>query len=147
LQADFLAGKVRGKRANALAGAAQDDSHFTTRIDWSAALKGNFTIANLSLNNKRGVFSPYVTAGAGYMSSSPSVDYTSANAASDGYSENWFIPVGAGFKIGLSNTINLDFGYDVNFMKSKTFDGYNGGANDRFSYAHAGIEIALGKKS
>jgi OOP family OmpA-OmpF porin len=146
IQADFLAGKVKGKGLNALA-VPNGDNHFTTRIDWSAAVKGNFTIANLSLNHKNGVFSPYLTAGAGYMSSSPSIDYTAANASSDGYSESWFIPVGAGFKLGLSNTINLDFGYDVNFMKSKTFDGYNGGANDRFSYAHAGIEIALGKKS
>lgn len=149
LQADFLAGKVKGKRVNdaLFPGGLADDTHFTTRIDWAAAIKGNFTIANLSLNHKNGVFSPYLTAGAGYMSSSPSVDYTTPAANSEGYSENWFIPVGAGFKLGLSNTINLDFGYDVHFTKSKTFDGYNGPANDRFSYAHAGIEIALGKKT
>jgi OOP family OmpA-OmpF porin len=83
------------------------------------------------------------------MSSSPNVNYATvpANAMSEGYHENWFIPVGAGFKLGLSNTINLDFGYDVNFMKARNFDGYTGASNDRFSYAHAGIEIALGKKS
>ncbi len=147
IQADFLAGKVKGMRANSLPSpsAARENSTFETKIDWSAALKANFTLANLSLNHKNGVFSPYLTAGAGYMSSSAATNYT--GGSNSGFEEKWFIPVGAGFKLGLSNTINLDFGYDVNFMKSHTFDGYNGAANDRFSYAHGGIEIALGKKS
>jgi OOP family OmpA-OmpF porin len=147
LQADFLAGKVRGFNAvgsnNALT-----ESSFSTRIDWSAALKANFTLANLSLNHKNGILSPYFTAGAGYMSSSASYRGTQgAVIASTPYNENWFIPVGAGLKIGLSNTVNLDFGYDVNFMKTNNFDGLATSANDRFSYAHAGIEISLGKKS
>jgi OOP family OmpA-OmpF porin len=150
IQADFLAGKVKGMRSNdpSLTQAQSDASHFVTRIDWSAALKGNFTIANLSMNHKRSVFSPYLTVGAGYMSSSANVDYSVASGAaqSEGYKENWFVPVGAGFKIGVAKGLNIDLGYDVNFMKSKTFDGYNGAANDRFSYAHAGVEIALGKK-
>jgi len=147
IQADFLAGKVKGFRPNNLpvtATAAQQNSGFETRIDWSAALKANFTLANLSLNNKRSVLSPYLTGGAGYMSSSANTD--SPLGASSAYSENWFIPIGAGLKFGLSKGVNLDLGYDVNFMKTNNFDGTRGGANDRFSYAHAGIEIALGKK-
>jgi OOP family OmpA-OmpF porin len=64
-----------------------------------------------------------------------------------GYEENWFIPVGAGFKFGVSKGINIDLGYTVNFMKTDNFDGHNvGPMNDRFSYAHAGIEFALGRK-
>jgi OOP family OmpA-OmpF porin len=147
IQADFLAGKVKGFNAvgsnNALT-----ESSFSTRIDWSAALKANFTLANLSLNHKNGILSPYFTAGAGYMSSSSSYRGTQgAVISSTPYNENWFIPVGAGLKIGLSNTVNLDFGYDVNFMKTNDFDGVATAANDKFSYAHAGIEISLGKKS
>uniref|UniRef100_UPI003D7F19B7 outer membrane protein n=1 Tax=Pedobacter sp. TaxID=1411316 RepID=UPI003D7F19B7 len=142
IQADFLAGKVKGFRAND--GATGNTTGFETRIDWSAALKANFTLANLSLNQKRSVLSPYFTAGAGYMSSNANVDGPVAYRT--GYNEKWFIPVGAGVKLGLSNSINLDLGYDVNFMKSNNFDGIASGANDRFSYAHAGIEIALGKK-
>lgn len=146
VQADFLAGKLKGKRANVLpTGTAQDNSGFDTRIDWSAALSGNFTIANLSLNQKRSLLSPYVTAGAGYMSSNGSV-YGTAADGSTGYQENWFIPIGAGFKIGVSKGVNIDLGYKVSFMKANNFDGFNGGSNDRFSYAHAGVEIALGKK-
>lgn len=147
IQADFLAGKVKGKRANILPeGAAQDNSGFNTRIDWSGSVSGNFTIANLSLNQKRSFLSPYVTAGAGYMSANASVYGTPANDGTTGYQENWFVPIGAGFKLGLSKGVNIDLGYKVSFMKDTDFDGINGGSNDRFSYAHAGIEVALGKK-
>ena len=150
IQADFLAGKVKGFRSNALPSpsAARDNSGFETRIDWSAALSANFTIANLSLNQKRNFLSPYVTAGAGYMSSSANV-YSQAgipNGGSTPYTENWFIPVGAGFKLGVSKGVNIDLGYTVSFMKDNNFDGVASGSNDRFSYAHAGVEIALGKK-
>ena len=150
IQADFLAGKVKGFRANALPSptAAQDNSSFETRIDWSAAVSANFTIANLSLNQKRNFLSPYVTAGAGYMSSSANVQSQAGipNGASTGYNENWFVPVGAGFKLGVSKGVNIDLGYTVSFMKTNNFDGVRGEANDKFSYAHAGVEIALGKK-
>ena len=147
IQADFLAGKVKGFRPNGLptsATVAQQNSGFETRIDWSAALSANFTIANLSLNQKRNFLSPYVTAGAGYMSSSANTD--APTGASTGYNENWFVPIGAGLKLGVSKGVNIDLGYTVNFMKTNDFDGVRSAANDKFSYAHAGVEIALGKR-
>ncbi|MGI4022859.1 MAG: OmpA family protein [Janthinobacterium lividum] len=149
IQADFLAGKVRGYQANYLPSptVAQNNSSFTTNIDWSAALSANFTVANLSLNHKRSALSPYLKAGAGYMSSSANVQGLPA-AVVDGttYDEHWFIPVGAGLKFGLSKTINIDLGYDINFMKTPIFDGVRSGSNDRFTYAHAGLEFSLGRK-
>ncbi|MBC7566528.1 MAG: OmpA family protein [Pedobacter sp.] len=141
IQADFLAGKVKGGRPNS---GTPADARFTSTIDWSAALSGNFTIANMSLNQKRNVLSPYLTVGAGYMSSSANTN--ASNGANAGFEENWFVPVGAGFKLGVSKGVNIDLGYTVNFMKDRNFDGVNGLANDRFSYAHAGVEIALGRK-
>lgn len=148
IQLDFLAGKVNGFRANSLANGsdAQQNSSFESRIDWSAALSANFTVANLSLNQKHSLLSPYLTAGAGYMSSSANVRNTPGGDNTN-YNRKWFVPVGAGFKIGLSQVINLDFGYSVYFMKTNNFDGVRSGMNDRFSYAHGGIEIALGKKN
>lgn len=142
IQADFLAGKVRGGYPNATPGS---NATFESKIEWSAALSGNFTIANMSLNQKRNVLSPYVTAGAGYMSSAATTNAT-VNAANTGYNRNWFIPIGAGFKFGVSKGVNIDLGYQVNFVKARDFDGVTGAANDRFSYAHAGLEIALGRK-
>ena len=153
IQADFLGGKVMGYKSNYLPSINQANSSFKTSIEWSAALSANLTIANLSLNHKRSALSPYVTAGAGYMSSSANVQSmptgitAPVQAGSTPYNQNWFVPIGAGLKFGLSKTINLDLGYNVNFMKTPNFDGVRGGANDRFTYAHAGIEIALGKKT
>jgi OOP family OmpA-OmpF porin len=155
IQADFLAGKVKGFRPNGLVAPTTTNSQagFESRIDWSAALSANFTVANLSLNQKRNILSPYLTAGAGYMSSSANTSLTSTDfgnigttAGSTNYDENWFVPVGAGVKLGLAKGLNLDLGYTVNFLKNNNFDGVASSANDRFSYAHAGVEIALGKK-
>jgi len=145
LQADFLAGKVEGLRASSLglANPLYEGSSFKSHIEWSAALTANLTLANLSINDENGYFSPYLKGGAGYMSSNAEV----VNAGPDkGYTENWFIPVGAGFKIGVARGINLDFGYDVNFVKSADFDGVSGSRYDNFSYGHAGVEFALGKR-
>jgi OOP family OmpA-OmpF porin len=56
-----------------------------------------------------------------------------------------FIPVGAGLKFNLGSGVNLDMGYQVNFVATDNFDGYNaGGGSDKFSYAHIGLEFALG---
>jgi OOP family OmpA-OmpF porin len=142
IQADFLAGKVEGGRSgdNVTTG----NTRFTSTIDWSAAVSGNFTIANMSLNQKRNILSPYLTAGAGYMSSSANTD--APGGSNTAFRENWFVPIGAGFKFGVSKGVNIDLGYTVNFMKDGNFDGVPSQANDRFSYAHAGIEIALGRK-
>ena len=146
LQADFLAGEIKGARSTALPDntAALDASHFRTHIDWSGDVSANLTIANLGLNHKRSALSPYITAGAGYMSSHAKVLSTPAGNSTN-FEENWFIPIGAGFKFGLAKALNFDIGYNVYFMKANNFDGVASGPNDRFSYAHAGIEIALGK--
>jgi len=146
IQADFLAGKVEGGRFNAANQVPNQKERFTSTIDWSAAVSGNFTIANMSLNQKRNILSPYVTAGAGYMSSSANTNATLPGAGNTEFRENWFVPIGAGFKFGVSKGVNIDLGYTVNFMKDGNFDGVPSTTNDRFSYAHAGIEIALGRK-
>ncbi|WP_316749062.1 OmpA family protein [Pedobacter gandavensis] len=150
LQADFLAGKVKGSGAlnPGLTGGKYLGSNtaFETHLEWSAALTAVYNLANISINNENAVLIPYVKAGAGYMSSGAKVTdgtLTEQNHYKDGY----FIPVGAGFKLGIAKGINLDFGYDVNFTKTAEFDGYNTGTFDKFSYGHAGIEFALGSKS
>ncbi len=103
-------------------------------------------MANVGFNHKHTVLSPYITAGAGYMSSAVKLTATPAGNSTN-FRENWFIPVGAGFKFNITKALNLDLGYQVNFMKTDDFDGVPGTRNDKFSYAHAGIEIVLGNKN
>jgi len=134
LQADFLRGEL--KTANAFGSMEQKNS-----ISWSGSLTAVLNIANFSLNTENAVLIPYVKAGAGYMSSDSQIGTTQVFEGREG----WFIPTGVGFKLGVAKGINLDFGYDINFIKSSPTvkSAYN---ESRFSYAHAGIEFALGNK-
>jgi len=152
LQADFLAGKVKGLRGFAgndpltAAPLYTANSSFETKLEWSAALTAVYNLANISINRENAVLIPYVKAGAGYMSSGADVT-TGSVVDKQSYREGYFIPVGAGFKLGIAKGINLDFGYDVNFVKTGKFDGNTlNGKFDKFSYGHAGLEFALGSK-
>ena len=152
IQAEFLAGKVQGLRAWTGTTDASgnptyfNNSGFASRMEWAGAVTAVYNIANININNENAVLIPYVKAGAGYMSSNAST-YAGSVSNYQSYDERWYIPTGIGFKLGLAKGINLDLGYDVNFVKSSTFDGVNRATNDKFTYAHAGLEFALGSKS
>lgn len=156
LQANFLAGKLGGAQALVpTAGSFFDPqtsynpySDYETHIEWSGSLTAIYNIANISINHKHGVLTPYVKTGAGYLSSAayPSGDFPGAarELGETGFHHNWFIPVGAGFKLGITRGVNLDFGYDVNFTRSMIFDGNRTHRNDNFAYGYAGLEFAIG---
>ncbi|RBQ07720.1 OmpA family protein [Pedobacter miscanthi] len=150
IQADFLAGKVEELRFATGVDAAGNTTYapntgYKTNMQWSGALSAVWNVANININQENAVLIPYLKAGAGYMSSGATT--TPTNTVDAGYyREGWFVPVGAGVKLGVAKGINIDLGYDVNFVKSAKFDGVNIGANDRFAYAHAGLEFALGSK-
>ncbi|RYY35937.1 MAG: OmpA family protein [Sphingobacteriaceae bacterium] len=149
LQADFLRGKVEGGAAQ-LTGAGMQPSSFSTDLNWSAALKAQFTLANINWRNKKSFIQPYIGVGGGVVAYKTTVNYadgTSQTTTADDRNE-FFIPVEAGFKVNLGPSVNLDLGYQVNFVNANSFDGYNyGDNNDRFSYAHVGLEFALGSSS
>ncbi|WP_406826754.1 OmpA family protein [Pedobacter sp. KACC 23697] len=134
LQADFLRGDL--KTANYVGNLEQKNS-----IQWSGALTAVLNIANFSLNTENAVLIPYVKAGAGYMSSDSQIGSTEVFKDREG----WFIPTGVGFKFGVAKGINIDLGYDINFIKSSPTvkNAYN---ESRFSYSHVGLEFALGNK-
>jgi OOP family OmpA-OmpF porin len=146
IQANILKGYVSGE--NSADGTFQK---FRTDLKYAASLSGNFTVANINWRHKHGVIQPYLTAGAGIMGFN--VVLTNANGnqnlfKTDGNVTQYYIPVGVGLKINLAPGINLDLGYDVNFVDGDNFDGFTYGArNDKFSYAHGGLEFALGKRS
>jgi OOP family OmpA-OmpF porin len=153
IQADFLAGKLQGNdsQPNSLGNAPY--SQFNTKLNWSASLSANITLANINWRHQKGFIQPYLTLGGGFMGYKP-VLTTSDGAVSNFKTDNngrineFFIPVGAGLKFDLAPGVNLDLGYQVNFVNSDNVDGYNyGSGNDRFSYAHIGLEFALGSRS
>jgi OOP family OmpA-OmpF porin len=148
LQANFFRGHVQGTTPDGF----NIYNRFETKIKYAVDISANITIANINWKNNKSFMQPYVSVGGGSMNYSTSL-YTgggsgsSPDARTDDF-QQFYIPLGAGLKVNLAPGVNLDLGYQVNFVQSDNLDGYNyGGRNDKFSYAHAGLEFALGKRS
>ncbi len=152
LQADFMRGKVKGTSSQPDALGNQVYSSYETQINYSGSLSANFTLANINWRHEKPFIQPYLTAGAGYMSYTPRITSTGGTqtkykSEGNGAIKEVFIPIGLGLKFDLAPGVNLDLGYQVNFVNSDNFDGYKyGSGNDRFSYAHIGLEFALGSR-
>ncbi|WP_460678785.1 OmpA family protein [Mucilaginibacter koreensis] len=147
-QADFFKGHLQGTTPQQPTNLVK----FRTDIKYAVDLSANITIANINWRHNHGAIQPYVTVGGGSIAYAPKLytaDGRTVQYNSDGRNINQFyIPLGVGLKVGLAPGINLDLGYQVNFMDGDNIDGYTyGGRNDQFAYAHAGLEFALGKRS
>ncbi|SEM20930.1 OmpA-OmpF porin, OOP family [bacterium A37T11] len=139
IQATYMGGKVGGENG-------PDGSSFETKTPWSAALSANINLANIDWQNRHGVIKPYINVGGGVLSYETSVTTGGTKTTNDS-KEKFFIPAEVGVKFRVSNGFNIDLGYTLNFVSQRDFDGNEGTRNDLFSYAHAGIEIALGSPS
>jgi OOP family OmpA-OmpF porin len=151
IQADFLRGKVKGENSQTSANGTVY-SQFSTNINWSAALSANITLANINWSYDKPFVQPYLIAGVGTMNYTPKIttpggQETNFKTGDKSSINEVFIPIGLGLKFDIAPGINLDLGYQVNFVQSDNFDGYKyGSTNDRFSYAHIGLEFALGSR-
>jgi len=152
LQSSFVLGKLHGSQ-NSIAGATP--LRYQTTINYSSDLTAVITLANISWGLKQTVIQPYLTAGAGYVAYHANT-YDAAGAKASYVYENTndanltgvYIPVGLGFKVNLTPGINLDLGYQVNFVNNDHIDANTtGSTNDKFSYSHIGLEFALGSSS
>jgi len=154
IQADFLAGKLNADNSrdwgNGMAPVSPYSS-FDTRVAYATSLSGNLTLANIYWMNRENVVRPYVTAGYGLMGYKVTIKDQSGTQTKFNGGENVeeaFIPVGLGLKFSLSNSVNLDLGYKMNFVDGDNLDAYRSGPqNDKFSYTHIGLEFALGPKT
>lgn len=154
IQLDYVGGKLQGDHSQPNASGTEPFSQFNTSLQYAVSLSGNITLANINWLHKKGAIQPYFTFGGGFMGYKPVLtlaDGSTTNFKTDNSSGNikeFFIPLGLGLKFDIAPGINLDLGYTANFVNSDNLDGYNfGSGNDRFSYAHIGLEFALGAKS
>jgi len=152
LQADFLMGKLNGDNAQPNASGISPFKSFTTTINYAGSLSGNFTLANINWHVVKSTIQPFITAGVGMMNYKPVLTTNTGLvrnfAANSGSINELYAPIGLGVKFDIAKGVNLELGYQVNFIYSDNFDGYKyGGTNDKFSYAHIGLEFAIGKKS
>lgn len=154
IQADYLGGKIEAANS-AMRGAPFNNSAFSkvsTTLGYAVSLSGHFNLSNINWHYKTTSIQPYFTAGVGLMGYkpvlTPSDGTAQLNFGGGNTIQELFIPVGAGFKLNVAKGVNIDLGYKVAFVNSDNIDGYNYGTNnDRFSYAHIGLEFALGAKS
>ncbi|WP_400262530.1 OmpA family protein [Sphingobacterium sp. SG20118] len=144
-KASYLGGKVGG--------AYKDGTQsFETKTPWSVALSGEWTMANTNWRFFNSFIKPYVSLGLGVLNSEATVMTGSTSNTFDSQSK-LYVPADFGLKFAIAKGINLDLGYQLNWANQR-FDGSDPAVgpvptykNDLFSYAHAGLEIALGNSS
>jgi OOP family OmpA-OmpF porin len=149
-QLSFFRGNVEG--TGPVSGPNTDiRNSYKTQINYAVDLSGQFTLANISWRNQKNAIQPYFSAGFGLMGFQPKLTSTSGTESdfkASGSVKQAYIPVGLGLKLNVSDGVSLDLGYQVNFVDGDNFDGYTAGSsNDKFSYAHIGLDFALGKSS
>ncbi|HVW94885.1 MAG TPA: DUF6089 family protein [Mucilaginibacter sp.] len=151
LQLDYLGGKLTAANSQVDNFGKTLDS-YETSLHYAISLSANVSVGNITWRNNKNAIQPYLTAGGGFMDYTPVITRNGVaknfKNTDNGVIREFFIPVGVGVKFNVARGVNLDLGYQTNFVYADNADGFNYGANnDRFSYAHAGLEFALGGRS
>ncbi len=164
LQFDFHGGTIEG---NAGSSTVTDINNglvagsFKTPF-FGASLSGLVDVATISYLHRKDAVNFYLTAGGGLMWYAPKVysDNAQANLLLDykgqagsnhtaTYAKEFYIPVGAGVKFRLSDPLSLNLGYTENFVDGFNITGVHAKypAENKYSYAYAGLEYTFGTKS
>jgi len=157
-------GKVSGSNNSALSpGSAVRE--FETELQYAVDLRGVVNLGSIDFLRRENSVGFFLTAGAGYLAYAPKVTYTngtvvdwkgkSVGPADDrhdspkDYVKGFYIPVGAGVKFKVSERVNFNLGYTMNFVDADNFDGVyaKGTTKDKFSYGYAGLEFSLGSSA
>lgn len=154
LQLDLLKGTLKGNNEKELAGAlpVTPFQSFKTELNWAASFSGVITLGNINWSQLHTAIQPYISIGGGAVNYNPttvSTAGTSVNFKPDGSLTAFYVPFGLGIKANLSPGMNLDMGYTMAWVDADNLDGYYKAPylGDKFSYAHIGLEFALGKTS
>lgn len=154
LQLDFLKGTLKANNDKLWAGAppVSPFQSFTTNINWATSLSAVVTLGNINWSQLHTSIQPYISIGAGGINFNPttiSSTGTSVVFKPVGSLTELYIPFGLGIKANLSPGVNLDLGYTMAYVDADNLDGYFKAPylGDKFSYAHIGLEFALGKAS
>lgn len=167
LQGDLVRGKLSGdnskKRGNDTLNLARAVTSFRTDVNIAGSVSVLYTFSNINWLHLKNWFVPYIGIGGGLANYD--VKFTPRGSLierpyPDGLKNNiteLYVPISLGVRFKLTKLLNLDIGYTMNFLDGDNLDGNSywtvplGESStthkDKFSYAHAGIEIALGKKS
>ncbi|MFC4143588.1 DUF6089 family protein [Pedobacter mendelii] len=151
LRLDGVMGKLKGDNTEAFDSGftpTNTVSAFDTKLNYSASLNAVVNMFNIDMFRKENAVQLYASVGAGLAGYKPTITTaagTSAYAGDKTISE-LIIPVGVGAKFKVSDGINIDLGWTINYVDGDNLDGlYKGGSNDKYNYGYAGLEFALGK--
>lgn len=158
LEANLLKGKLSANNENSAGTTQNSNQNFSSEIGWAASLMGVINVATVDFLRKKNQINFLVKFGYGHAAYAYS--YTDEHVQTfdskgtygkDGdetYLKKGFIPVGLGAKFKVSDRINFNIGYNMNFLKADDLDGkVTASNNDKWSYLHGGLDFSLGKSA
>lgn len=161
LELNGTRGKLSGNNGGITNAAVKD---FETQLQYAVDLRGVVNVGSIDFLRRENAVGFFVTAGGGYMAYAPKVNLSNGTQidwkgkavgpaddrhdAKD-YVKGFYIPVGAGVKFKVSERVNFNLGYTMNFVDADNLDGVyaNGQTKDKFSYGYAGLEFSLGSSA
>ena len=152
LRLDGVRGKVKGDNSEpfndgtVMPASMNPMESYETDLRYSASLSAQANLVNWSMFNQHNNAQLYALAGGGLVNyQTTTVARGSSTAVEGGVTNKLVIPVGVGAKFRLSEGINFDLGWTINFVDGDEFDGVAArSSNDKYNYAYAGLEFALG---
>ncbi|WP_367864581.1 DUF6089 family protein [Pedobacter sp. WC2423] len=152
LKLDGIRGKLKGDNSKAFndgkgVAIVGGNSKFETELNYAASLSAEVNMFNIDLFRKQDALQLFVTGGAGLAGYKPKVTAGNVTTEYPKDVKELIIPVGLGARFKVSDKVNFNLGWSVYFVDGDNLDGtYRGGRHsDKFSYASAGLEFALGK--
>lgn len=129
---------------------------FETDLAYAVSLAGVANVATVDFLKRENSVNFLVKAGYGVAGYAPRAPFDWKDKAGEfngtgtnKYVKEQFIPVGAGIKFKVSERINFDLGYTMNFLDGDNLDGVyaKGTSKDKWSYTSAGLEFSLGSSA
>ncbi len=148
VQADFLKGKLSGtNETSPVNDAAAYGNTFKTDLEWQTGLTGNLHIGTVDFLRRENAVGFYVSAGYNIAKYTLQEATPATTLVPESRNEQ-SVPVGAGIKFKLGNSVNLDLGYKMYFVDSDKIDGWQAmNSLDKYSYGYGGLEFILGNTS
>ncbi|MGB4399667.1 MAG: OmpA family protein [Daejeonella sp.] len=126
---------------------------FETDLAYAVSLAGVVNVATVDFLKRENNVNFIVKAGWGIAGYAPRVPFDWKGKAGDNRDEKYvqesFFPVGTGVKFKVSERVNFDLAYTMNFLDGDNLDGIYGKrpSSDKWSYTSAGIEFSLGSSA
>lgn len=151
IQLDAQRGTLKANNDKLWAGAPPISPYasYKTDLHYVLSLSTVATLGNINWSALHTAIQPYVSIGAGVLNYNTTLltkTGTSVNFKPIESVSTFYVPIGLGIKANISQSVNFDLGYTIGYADGSNLDGYFRDPlhNDKFSYAHAGLEFALG---